>query len=220
MEILDSETESDKHSTTHQLGQATTFFETSSEEAKVMDRKKRPSLRGLMANRGKGVTPPEAPKTQASANLPPPPPLPADKGPRANSDPKKKRPLQELEEGEMPPQKGMKQQRTKDPRDKRSNSVESRDDVKTHRQQRIWAPIMEMDGAPIPYESTIKESNGGHSMYLAQAVEQPLLLPKDMDAFRWIRQPDLLMSLKRDLAIVSTVPCAPQLASLLFTCIP
>ena len=79
---------------------------------------------------------------------------------------------------------------------------------------------MEMDGAPIPYESTIKESNKGHSMYLAQALEQPLLLPKDMDALRWIRQPDLLMSLKRDLAIVSAVPCAPQLASLLFTCIP
>ena len=39
-----------------------------------MDLKRRLSLRGLMANRGKGATPPEALKTQASANLPPPPP--------------------------------------------------------------------------------------------------------------------------------------------------
>ena len=95
-----------------------------------MDLKKRPSLRGLMANKGKGVTPPEAPKAQTSANLPPPPPLPPiNQGLRVNPDLKKKRPPQELEEGEMSPQKGSKQQKTKDPRDKRSKSVESRDDL-------------------------------------------------------------------------------------------
>ena len=112
VEILDSETESDKLSTTHQPGQTATFAKTSSEETEVMDLKKRPSLRGLMANRGKGATPPKAPKTQTSANLPPPPPLPpVDQGPHVNPDSKKKRPLQELEEGEMPSQKGAKQDR-------------------------------------------------------------------------------------------------------------
>ena len=95
-----------------------------------MDLKKRPILKGLMANRGKGVTPPEALKTQTSANLPPPPPLPlVDQGPRVNPNLKKKRPSQELEEGEMPPQRGVKQQKTKNHRDKRSKSVESRDDI-------------------------------------------------------------------------------------------
>ena len=48
--------------------------------------------------------------------------------------------------------------------------------------------MIKMDGAPIPYESMIRESSRGHSMYLAQALEPPLLLPKDMDAFRWMRQ--------------------------------
>ena len=81
----------------------------------------------------------------------------------------------------------MKQRKTKDPRDKRSKFVESRDNVETRRQQRMWAPMIEMDGAPIPYESMIRESSRGHSMYLAQAIEQPLLLPKDMDALRQIR---------------------------------
>ena len=85
-----------------------------------MDLKKRPSLRGLMANRGKGATPPEAPKAQTFANLPL-----TDQGPRANPNPKQKRPHQELEEGEMPPQNGAKQQKTKDYRDKRSKSMES-----------------------------------------------------------------------------------------------
>ena len=138
-----------------------------------MDLKKRPSLRGLMANRGKEATSPEAPKAQTSANLPPPPPPlpPVDQGPRANPNPKTKRPIQELEKGEMPLKKGAKQQKMKDHRDKKSKFMESRDDVEVRRPQRTWAPVIEMDGAPIPYDSIIKESNRGHSMYLAQALE-------------------------------------------------
>ena len=133
-----------------------------------MDLKKRLSLKGLMANRCKEVTPPEALKTQTSTNLPPSLSLPpVDQGLRVNADPKKKRASQELEEREMPPQRGVKQQKTKDHRDKRSKSVESRDNVEVRRPQRTWAPMIEMDGAPIPYDSTIRESSHGHSMYLA-----------------------------------------------------
>ena len=83
VKILDSETEFDRLSTAHQPGQIVAFVETSSKEAKAMDLKKRPSLRGLMANRVKGATPPEAPKAQTFANLPL-----TDQGPRANPDPK------------------------------------------------------------------------------------------------------------------------------------
>ena len=73
-----------------------------SEEVEAIDLKKRPSLRGLMASRGKGATSPEAPKVHTPVNLSPPPPLPfADQGLHPNLDPKKKRPIQELEEGEM-----------------------------------------------------------------------------------------------------------------------
>ena len=53
-------------------------------------------------------------------------------------------------------------------------------------------------------------------MYLAQALEQPFLLPKDMDALRRMRQPDLFMSLKRDLAMVSAVSSASQLIPFCF----
>ena len=119
MEISDSETEFDKLFIAHQPGQTIAFFETSSKEAEAMDLKKRPSLRGLMASRGKGVTSLEAPKVQTPINLPLPPPLPpVDQGPRANPDVKKKRPIQELEEAEMLPQKGVKQQKVKDHHDK------------------------------------------------------------------------------------------------------
>ena len=94
--------------------------------------------------------------------------------------------------------------------------MESRDDLEMRRPQRTWAPMIEMDGAPIPYDSTIKESSQGHSMYLVQALEQPLLLPKDMDALRQKRQPDLFMSLKRDLAMVSIISSAFQFIYYMF----
>ena len=94
--------------------------------------------------------------------------------------------------------------------------MESRDDLEIRRRQRTWAPMIEMDGAPIPYDSKIKESSQGHSMYLVQALEQPLLLPKDMDALRQKRQPDLFISLKRDLAMVSTVSSAFQFIYYMF----
>ena len=63
--------------------------------------------------------------------------------------------------------------------------------------------MIKLDGVPIPYDSTIRESSQGHATHLAQALEQPLLLPKDMESFWCTRQPDLLMSLKNDLALVS-----------------
>ena len=39
---------------------------------------------------------------------------------------------------------------------------------------------------------------------MVEALEQPLLLPKDVDAARKLKQHELFMSLKRDLAMVSS----------------
>ena len=117
---------------------------------------------------------------------------------------KKMRPNHELEEGEVAPQKDNKQQKVaKDPRDKRDTSVDSRDEAEVRRPQRTWAPRIKMEGVPIPYDASIWDVQRGHSNYLAQALQQPLLLPRDMESIRRTRQPDLFMSLKRDLAMVS-----------------
>ena len=80
------------------------------------------SLRELMASRGKGSTLKEATKSQIPSNLlPPPPQIPTDLGLKLILDLKKKRPIKVLEEGEVVPQKGTKQQKVaKDARDKRS----------------------------------------------------------------------------------------------------
>ena len=62
-----------------------------------------------MASKNKGTTSQEVPKSKVPVTLPPPLALlPTDSGLYAMRDLKKKRPLQEIEEGELPPQKGTK----------------------------------------------------------------------------------------------------------------
>ena len=125
-----------------------------------MDLKQRTSLKGLMTNRNKGQTSKEAPKTQVAPNLPlPPPSLPADLEPKAIPNLRKKRPSEDLEEGEVAPQKGAKQQKkSKDPKDKRAKFVDSRDEAEICQGQHAWAPRLEMDGAPISWDASIWES--------------------------------------------------------------
>ena len=62
--------------------------------------KPRTSLKGLLANKNKGLISKEVPKTQvpSSLSLPPPPP-PTDLELKAISNLRKKRPVEDLEEG-------------------------------------------------------------------------------------------------------------------------
>lgn len=53
------------------------------------------------------------------------------------------------------------------------------------------APRLELDGAAIPWNSSIREFQKGHTHYLADALEKPLFLPKDMVALKKMRQPIL-----------------------------
>ena len=104
----------------------------------------------------------------------------------------------------MVPQKGAKQQKMA--KDNRVSSVDSRKEpigAEVRQQQCTRAPQLELDGTPIPWNSSIREFQRGHSAYIAKTLERPLLLSKDMEALRRMRQLDLFMSLKRDLAMVS-----------------
>ena len=56
---------------------------------------------------------------------------------------------------------------------------------------------------PIAYDATLRHYSGGHAGLVAEDLEQLLLLPKDMEAYRTFNHPELFLSLKRDLAIVS-----------------
>ena len=110
----------------------------SEEEEEQMDQKKRPCLKGLLA-KNKGGSSKEAPKTQPP-EIPAPSP-PTDPGLLAMPNLKKRRPDQGLEEGELVPQKENKQQKTtKDLRDKRGSSIDSRDEVEVRRPQQPGPP--------------------------------------------------------------------------------
>ena len=122
---------------------------------------------------------------------------------------RRKRPVEEPEEGEVGREKARPQKKgkeTKEPREKRTRSVDSRDEAAIRREQRTWLPRLELDGAPISWDATMWESQRGQASFLAEALQQPLLLPHDMEGLRNTRQPDLFMSLKRDMAMVNGVP--------------
>lgn len=194
MEISDSETKSDKLSSAHPQKLVVTQIDPSSEEEEeIMDLKKGSSLNGLLANRNKGMPSKQASKSQVPPNLPP-PPRPTDLCLEGLPDLKKKRSFPELEKGEVGLQKGIKQQKVaKDPQDKRSNSVDSREEqplAKVRIPQQVRSPRLKVEGAPISWNASIREYQRGHSQYVAEALEQPLLLPKDMDAVRKLKQHD------------------------------
>ena len=84
--------------------------------------------------------------------------------------------------------------------------MDNREDAlvtQVRRPARTWSPVLEVDGMPIAFDATLRHYRGGHAGLLAEALEQPLLLPQDMAAYRSFNHPDLFLSLKRDLAMVS-----------------
>ena len=62
---------------------------------------------------------------------------------------------------------------------------------------------MELDRASFLNDAFIQDFQRGTVGYVADAVEQSLLLSKDMVDLRSIRQHEVFLKLKRDLAMVS-----------------
>ena len=123
-------------------------------------------------------------------------------------DLKKKRLLLENEEREALPPQGTKQQKlVKDHRNKRDSSTESRDEAIVADVRRggpcIWSQRLELDGTSIPWDTSLRNYDGGRAGYVVEALQQPLLLPHDMESYRRFNQQELFLSLKRDIAMVS-----------------
>ena len=68
---------------------------------------------------------------------------------------------------------------------------------------RTWSPVLEVDGAPISMDASLRHFRGGHAGRMADALLQPLLLPADLAAYRSFDHPDLFLSIKRDLTMVN-----------------
>ena len=68
--------------------------------------------------------------------------------------------------------------------------------------QHTWSPRLKVDRAPIPWNASVGEYQRGQAGYIAEALEQPMLLPRDMEAYRHFLQNELFLSPKRDIAMV------------------
>ena len=206
--ISEAEEGADEHSCVQTSAQVITFIADTSDKEEAMAPKTGPSLKELMKSRNKAPSPKDKNKSKPPVNPPPPPPqILADLGLKPNPDLRKKRPMDTVEEGELGPFKGNKQARqTQEYRSRRSSSVDNRKEApvaQVRRPARTWSLMLEVDGIPIAFDATLRHYRGGHAGLVAEALEQPLLLPQDMAAYRSFNHPELFLSLKRDLAMVS-----------------
>ena len=104
VELSDSDLDLDRFSVAHSPRLIVAWIDTSQEiEEEGMDLKLRSGLKGLMSNRNKGQSSKDVPKVQAPASLSSPPPPPTNPGLQANPILRRKRPIDELEEGEVGP---------------------------------------------------------------------------------------------------------------------
>ncbi|XP_050256816.1 uncharacterized protein LOC126702198 [Quercus robur] len=179
VEISDSDADLDRASAAAGTGLviAQPDLSEDTEEEEGMDLQPRTGLRGLLSNRSKGQTSKEVLKGQTVPKAPaPPPPPPSGAALKPMPNLRRKRPVEETEEGEVAREKAgpkKKGKDTKEPREKRTRSIESRDEAREQ------------------------------ASFMAEALQQPLLLPRDMEGLRKIRQPELFMSLERDMAVVT-----------------
>ena len=62
-----------------------------------------------------------------------------------------------------------------------------------------WASSLVLDGAPLPSDASIRDfqGGGGKAGYMANSMEQALLLPKDMTDLRSMRKHEVFLDLKR-----------------------
>ena len=142
VELSNSETKSDKFFVTYSSRLVVARVDTSFEEEEGMGLNPRRNLKSLVAGRNKGSSSKEVHKSQIPANLPPPPPPPVTTiGLLPCPGLKKKRKVQEVEEGEVIPLKRAKQ--PKNAKNKRTSSVDSKEDLdgaEVCRGPRTWAP--------------------------------------------------------------------------------
>ena len=180
--ISEAEEGADEHSCVQTSAQVVTYIRDTLDEEEAMAPKTGPSLKELMRNRNKVSSPKDKNKSKPPTNPPPPPPqIPSDLRLKPNPDLRKKRQMETAEEGELGPSKGSKQPRqSQDHRSRRFNFVDNREEppvAQVRRPTRTWSPMLEVDGMPIAYDATLRHYRGGHAGLVAEALEQPFLLP-------------------------------------------
>ena len=66
-----------------------------------------------------------------------------------------------------------------------------------------WNPPLVLNGSPFLLDSSIRDFQKRKAGYMANALEHPLLLPDNMADLRTMKEHEVFLTLKRDLALVS-----------------
>ena len=190
IQVSDSEDELDKSSgiyTSRFIVASITSDLEEEEEEILLERKK--GLHELLMGKAKGSTPKDASESQLPASPLPPPSV----NPFTLANLKKRKKDKEVvEKGELVPyNEEVPPKFPKTANKGRASLAKSKEDrhmTEMRPSSPTWNPQLELDGAAIPWNSTIREFKRGNTHYLANALEQPLLLPKDMAALKNVRQ--------------------------------
>ena len=67
---------------------------------------------------------------------------------------------------------------------------------------RAWLPAPMLGGEPLTDDASIRDYNGGIGCQVASALEETLLLPKDMVELRGLRRNEVFLQAKRCLGMV------------------
>ena len=65
-----------------------------------------------------------------------------------------------------------------------------------------WLPAPMLGGEPLMDDALIRDFNGGIGCHVASALEQTLLLPRDMVELRGLRKNEVFLNTKRYLGMV------------------
>ena len=65
-----------------------------------------------------------------------------------------------------------------------------------------WLPAPMVGGEPLMDDASIRDFNGGIGCHVASALEQTLLLPRDMVELRGLRKSEVFLNTKRYLGMV------------------
>ena len=78
-----------------------------------------------------------------------------------------------------------------------------------HPEPQAWLPVPMLGGESLRNNASIRDFNGGIRCHVASAIEEALLLPKDMAEIKNMRKNELILDNKRYLGMVRSrlLPC-------------
>ncbi|KAL0010808.1 hypothetical protein SO802_005916 [Lithocarpus litseifolius] len=79
--------------------------------------------------------------------------------------------------------------------------LEKRTEVQALVSAPVWCPTMILDGDAVNADASIRNPQQGKTAYVADALEQSLLLPEDMNELRQMRKHEVFLTLKKELAL-------------------